>query len=49
MQGGAAIVITPGAGYSATERTIYAQVSGSTGGFDTNTGAFRVIAKYYNL
>ena len=49
IQGGADIVITPGAGYSVTERTIYAQVSGSTGGFDTNTGAFRVIAKYYNL
>lgn len=49
MQGGADIVITPGAGYSATERTIYAQVSGSTGGFDTDAGAFRVIAKYYNL
>ena len=49
MGGGAALTITPGAGYSATERTIYAQVSGSTGAFDTDAGAFRVIAKYYNL
>jgi hypothetical protein len=49
MGGGAALTIAPGAGYSATERTIYAQVSGSTGGFDTDAGAFRVIAKYYNL
>ena len=49
MGGGAPLIITPGAGYSATERTIYAQVSASAGGFDTDTGAFRVIAKYYNL
>jgi len=49
MGGGAALTIAPGAGYSSTERTIYAQVSGSTGGFDTDAGAFRVIAKYYNL
>ncbi|MDA8978390.1 hypothetical protein N9F67_00805 [bacterium] len=49
IQGGADIVITPGAGYSLYERTIYAQVSGSTGGFTDNNGAFRVIAKYYNL
>jgi hypothetical protein len=49
MGGGAPLVITPAAGYTATERTLYCQVSGSTGGFATNTGAFRVIAKYYNL
>ena len=49
MQGGAPLIIIPGAGYSAYERTIYAQVSGSTGGFTDNNGAFRVIAKYYNL
>tara|TARA_B110000211_G_C13787020_1_gene424522 strand:- start:7 stop:546 length:540 start_codon:yes stop_codon:yes gene_type:complete len=49
MGGGAPLVITPAAGYTATERTLYTQVSGSTGGFDNNTGAFRVIIKYYNL
>lgn len=49
MGGGAPLVITPAAGYTATERTLYTQVSGSTGGFNTNTGAFRVIIKYYNL
>ena len=49
MDGGADLTIVKGAGYSATERTIYAQVSASAGAFDTDTGAFRVIAKYYNL
>ena len=49
MGGGAPLVITPAAGYTATERTLYTQVSGSTGGFNNNTGAFRVIIKYYNL
>jgi hypothetical protein len=49
LQGSGSLTITPGAGYSAYERTIYAQVSGSTGGFTDNNGAFRVIAKYYNL
>ena len=49
MQGDAPLIIVPGAGYTATDRTIYCQVSASTGAFDTNTGAFRVIAKYYNL
>jgi hypothetical protein len=49
LQGGAALTITPGAGYSDSERTIYAQVSGSTGGFTDSNGAFKVIAKYYNL
>ena len=49
MDGGAPLIIAKGAGYSATERTIYAQVSASAGVFDTDTGAFRVIAKYYNL
>ncbi len=49
MGGAAALIITPAAGYTATERTLYTQVSGSTGGFDNNTGAFRVIIKYYNL
>lgn len=49
LQGGHPHTIVAGAGYTATERTIYCQVSGSTGGFSTNTGAFRVIGKYYNV
>jgi hypothetical protein len=41
LQGSGSLTITPGEGYSAYERTIYAQVSGSTGGFDTdNTWSF---------
>ena len=49
MGGGAPLIITQQAGYTSTERTIYAQVSGSTGGFTNSDGAFRVIIKYYNL
>jgi hypothetical protein len=49
LQGGAPIIIVAGAAYTATERTIHCQVSASTGAFDTNTGAFRAIGKYYNL
>ncbi len=54
LQGGRKTVIVPGAGYTTTERTLHAQVScsiaGTAGqGFKTDTGAFRVIAKYYNI
>ena len=51
LQGGAALAIVAGAGYTATERTIYCQVSASAGPsyFKDNNGAFKVIAKYYNL
>ena len=49
MGGPAPLIITQQAGYTPTERTIYAQVSGSTGGFTNSDGAFRVIIKYYNL
>ena len=51
LQGGADLVIAAGAGYTATERTIYCQVSASAGPsyFKDNNGAFKVIAKYYNL
>jgi len=49
MGGPAPLIITQQAGYTSTERTIYAQVSGSTGGFTNSDGAFRVIIKYYNL
>lgn len=49
LQGGAAITLVAGAGYTSTERTIHCQISASTGAFDTDTGAFRVIGKYYNL
>ena len=49
MGGGSALLITQQAGYTPTERTINAQVSGSTGGFTNSDGAFRVIIKYYNL
>ena len=54
LGGGGALTITPGAGYTATERTLYCQVSCSNAGvagqgFKTNTGEFRVVAKYYNL
>ena len=55
LQGGRKTVIVPGAGYTTTERTLHAQVScsvttpGAGKGFKTDTGAFRVIAKYYNI
>jgi len=54
LQGGRKTVVVPGAGYTSTERTLYAQVScsiaGTAGqGFKADTGAFRVIAQYYNL
>jgi hypothetical protein len=49
LQGGGPHTIIAGSGYTTEERTIYCQVSGSTGAFDTDTGAFRVIGKYYNL
>jgi len=54
LQGGRNTVIVAGAGYTSTERTLYAQVSCSIAGvagqgFKASTGAFRVIAQYYNL
>ena len=54
LQGGRKTVIVQGAGYTATDRTLYAQISCSIGGtvgqgFSASTGAFRVIAQYYNI
>jgi len=51
LQGGAPLEIVAGAGYTATERTIYCQVSASAGPsyFKDDNGAFKVVAKYYNI
>ena len=51
LQGGASHAIVAGAGYTSTDRTIFTRVSASAGpaGFQDNNGAFKVIAKYYNL
>jgi len=51
LQGGAPLEVVAGAGYTATERTIYCQVSASAGPsyFKDGNGAFKVIAKYYNI
>jgi hypothetical protein len=52
LQGGASHTIVAGAGYTSTDRTIFTRVSSSAlspAGFQNNNGAFRVVAKYYNL
>jgi len=49
LGGGAAITLTADSGYTSSGRTLHAQVSSSTGGFDTNTGEFTVALKYISL
>ena len=50
LEGDGALTLAAGSGYTSTERTVHCQVSCSIDTrFDTDTGAFRVIGKYYNL
>mgnify|MGYP003110516210 CR=1 FL=1 len=49
LQGGGAITLVAGAGYTSAERTIHCQVTASALGFNNDDGAFRAIGKYYNM
>mgnify|MGYP003143070426 CR=1 FL=1 len=51
LNGAASHTIVAGAGYTSTDRTIFTRVSASAGpaGFQNNNGAFKVVAKYYNI